>query len=1122
MRNDFTRCREAGICLCLLGLLLVLGGTAFAQQETATLTGVVQDPSGAVIPGANVRLTNLGTNIASNTLTGENGFYTLTNLKPGAYSVTVEKAGFKKFIQSGVTLQVNQAARLDISLQLGTATELVEVTAEAPLVETESANRGAVIDPQKIADLPLNGRDYNQLALLGTGVLPATPRFNFPALQFKGAFNVNGNRVFMNVFLLDGLDNVSYSNSYRGENVQVVQPSIDALQEFKIQTSNYSAEFGRSAGAVINATIKSGANNLHGTVYEFLRNDKLDASNFFSNFNALSKPERRLNQFGGSLGGPIVRNKTFFFGDYEGLRDRTGQVYTRSIPTAAMKAGNFAGLAALRDPTVSGCLAAGNCPPFSGNVIPPGKFDPIGVKLLSSLPDPTGAGLANNYARTVVNANRTDQFDARVDHMLSERLNYFARYSFVDSTIIRPSPFPGLAEGSFIDTFGTTENRSQAVASGVTWSLNPRAIVDLRGSFVRGSFHVRPPNFGTGCPSDLLGISTPAIDKQFCGGYPKINVSGFDPFGRHTSTPQVQEPESYNLRGSLSLVRGNHLLKFGTEYLYVTVNILDIGQLIGNFSFDGTYTGNAVADILLGMPRQFSSDNGIIFDQSQRMHFAYFQDDWKVTPKLTLNLGLRYEYATPVREAQDRFSNFDPKTNTYIFAQGGNGRSLVNDDKNDFGPRFGFSWQPAPRTVIRGGYGVFYNHTNRQGREGLLGFNPPFLVEPVLRGTTTAPPFFLRQGYPSNIFDPAAVGGTVFRRAQQIDQRTPYVQQWSFGIQRELIKDLVLDVAYVGNKGTKLPAFRNLNPALPGLLPDTAANEVSRQNRRLYPTLLDSDVEYLEYRGNTNYHSLQVRLEKRFSAGFSTLASYTYGKALGNSVDHLSTSGAGAGYDIGVNRDPQEPRNARPEYGPLEFDVTHRFVWTYIWGLPVGKGQRFLSDLAGWKQAVFGAWQVNGINTFQTGLALTPSISSSLPNNSDLGGERARRPDLIGPLVPSGFHQTINGWFDTTQVAIPCVNRPFTSATDCPSANRAPSGSAGVGIVRGPGLATVDFSVFKNFQFGEQRRLQFRTEMFNLFNRANFGLPTLTYAGTPTGGGFGTIRVATPARIIQFGLKFYF
>ncbi len=1109
MRHSLQTCALLWICLLMAGL------PALAQQETATITGVVQDPSGAVIPGANVRLTNLGTNIASSTVTNEAGFYTVTHLKPGPYSVTVEKQGFKKFVQSGVTLQVNQAARLDISLQLGAQAEIVEVTAEAPLVETESANRGAVIDQRKIVDLPLNGRDYNQLALLSPGVLQATPRFGISALQFKGAFNANGNRVFMNVFLLDGLDNVSYSNSYRGENVQVVQPSIDALQEFKIQTSNYSAEFGRSAGAIVNATIKSGTNAFHGALYEFLRNEKLDARNFF----APTKPARKRNQFGGSVGGPIFRNRTFFFGDYEGLRDREGQTHNSNVATADMKRGIY-GSTPMFNPFTTRTEGGRTIrDQFAGNRIPEAMWDPVAVKMLQPLPDPNQVG-PFNFVRTVVNSNRTDQFDTRIDHQWSERLNLFGRYSFVDTTVFRPGPLPGLAEGSFVDSFGTTANRSQSVAAGGTRNFGARNILDIRWSWVRGSYNVFPPNFGSPCPGELLGINNAPTEKSICGGMPKINVSSFSAFGRHTSTPQIQQPTSLNTRGTFTRTHGRHLLKAGIEHLYVQTPIRDISAFIGNLSFNGQMTqnpvsrggtGNSIGDLLLGVPQTFTLSSNVVFDQYQHMWFYFFQDDFKVTPKLTLNWGLRYEYASPVREKNNRFANLDLSTGQFVFAKDGGlfERALIHPDRNNWGPRLGFAWTPLSRTVIRGGYGVFYNHTDRNGREGLMGFNPPYLIEPTLRGDGLNPlrvgtfQFLLREGYPPNLLDPVNISPDVSRKAQFMFRRAPYIQQWSFGIQRELFTDVLLDVAYVGNMGTKLPGFRNLNQARIG--PESLA-----ARRPIQPF---ADIQFLENHITSNFHSLQVRAEKRFSKGLAILGSYTYGKALSTAPEHLATSGAGNGIDAGRSREPQDNFNIRDEYGPAEFDVTHRFVATYIWQIPVGKGQRFFSGLAGWKQAVFGGWQVNGINTFQTGLGLTLRDNAArLPGTHNLGGDRRMRPDIIGPLVPSGFRQGPQLWFDTTKV----VDPPVTATSGV-------FGNAGVGNFRGPGLKNVDFSVFKNFYVTESKYLQFRTEIFNTFNFANFGQPGLQYAGSPTSGGFGAIPVtSTPARIIQFGLKFYY
>ncbi len=1085
----------SALILCLLGCV-----GAAAQQENATLTGIVEDPSGAAIIDAAVTVTNLATGVAVRSRTEGSGVYTIINLTVGKYELSVEKAGFRRYVQTGITLEVNRVARIDLTLELGPQGETVKVVAEAPLLETETASRGAVMSGRTMVDLPLNGRDYNQLALLSPGVLPATPRFSVSALQFKGAFNANGNRVFMNVFLLDGLDNLSYSNSYRGENVQVVQPSVDALAEFKIQTANYSAEFGRNAGSIVNATIKSGTNDLHGTVFEFFRNDALDASNFFSNRDNQGKPELRRNQFGGSAGGKIVRKRIFFFSDYEGLRDRDGAPRILSLPTAAMKSGNFAGVANISDPTAIGR------PPFAGNIIPTGKIDPVGAKLLSYLPNPTRPGLANNYFSTVTNATRTDQFDIRIDQHWGERWNVFSRYSFVDSTIERPAPLPGLAEGSFIDTFGKTENRSQSVASGISWNRSSHMLLDFRGSYTRGSYHVSPPNAGSPCPGDLLGISTPAIDKAYCGGLPVIRPGNFSSFGRSTNTPQLQEPENYDGRFSLSHAAGPHLVSMGVEMLYLSTPILDIPSLLGNFSFDGSYTGNSISDILLGMPRSFSMNNAVLFEQNQLLQFYYLQDDWKVFDKLTVNAGMRYEFARPLHEANNLIANFEPPSGQFVTA--GSDRALVQPDKNNFAPRLGFAWHVLPHSVVRGGYGVFYNHTNRQGSNGLLEYNIPFLLEPTIDNGNSIPAFLLRNGYPTGILDPARandliVAQNTLRRAQQRDLRTAYVQQWSIGVQSELQPGLLLELSYVANKGTKLPGFRNLNYGPPAPLPGPT---VPLQNRRLYPAY--GDIQYMESRVNTNYQSFQARLEKRFFRGFSGQAAYTWGKALGNSVDPLSTSSAlTPGVDVGVTLSPQDPRNLRGEYGPSEFDVTHRLTASYLWQIPIGKGMRWMSDLKGLRQFVMGGWQLNGINSFQGGLPLTLSVTSPLPTNFDMGGQRARRPNVTGPLVPDGFIQTVDHWFDTSKLTVP--NSPF--------------GNSGVGNLRGPRLMNMDVSIFKNYDLNEARRFQFRVEFFNTFNHTNLGQPLLGFDGTPTGGGIGTIgATSTPARIIQFGLKFYY
>ena len=1073
--------------------------SSFAQQETATISGTITDATGAIVPRAAVVATNVQTNLSIRTQSDDAGLYVIPSLRPGEYSVSAESKGFRKVVRTSVTLQVAQVARIDITLQPGDLAETVEVVGATSLLDTQTSSRGLVIDQKKIVDLPLNGRDYNQLALLSPGVLPGTPRL--ASVNFKGVLNVNGNRTFNNVFLLDGVDNISYSNSFRGENVQLVQPSIEALQEFKIQTNAYSAEFGRSSGAVVNATIKSGTNTVRGSLYEFLRDDSLDANNFFSNALGAPKPKRERNQFGAAVGGPLIRNRTFWFADYEGLRDQEGVPRVRQVPTAAEKAGLFR--TAVVDP-----FAAGR-PQFAQNaqglwVIPRERWDPVGAAIVAMIPDPNVAG-STIYASTPVTDTRQDQFDVRVDHQFASNLTLFGRYSFVDTLTFRPAPLPGLAEGSFNDAFGSNDNRSQGLALGLTWTVSPTLVGDIRFGYSRGDYYTSPPNFGIDGAAEI-GLRNVPNDPAIVGGVPKVNIQGFDAVGRHTSTPQFQTPRSWNPRATFSLNRGAHFIKFGAELLHVQTRINDLNATVGRMNFEDRFTNRAVGDLLLGLPSQLALTSYTVMDQGQDMQFYFVQDDYRVTSSFTANLGVRYEYATPPREKNDQFSNFDPQTGTMVFAKDGGvyDRALIRPDRNNFAPRLGFAYTPWARTVVRGGYGVFFTHTVRQGREGLLGFNPPYLVDNLLQtsvsgaaAVASAAPFRLVNGYPSGLLDPTALSATVLRRAQDPNQRTPYIQQYNLGVQFEVMPDLVLDVAYVGNKGTKLNGFRNLNQRAV----ITNADGSQSAGPRPYPAF--GDIQWMENRVSSKYNSLQLRLEKRFSKGLSGMVSYTLGEALTDAPDHISTSGGGAGIDTGVFREPQNGYDLRAERGPAEFDVRHRFVASYIWELPFGRGRRFGSEWNGPLNFVLGGWQLTGIHVLQSGLALTATLGGSTVLN--LGGERRARPNLVGnPVLPSS-ERTINRWFNTDA---------FAAFSPSPQA----FGNAGVGIMRGPGVANFDFTLAKNFTVNERRYFQFRTELFNAFNRANFGPPNIARESS----GFGRILSAGNARIIQFGLKFYF
>ena len=814
---------------------------------------------------------------------------------------------------------------------------------------------------------------------------------------------MNGNRVFNNVFLLDGVDNLSYSSSYRGENVQVVQPSVEALQEFKIQTNGYSAEFGRSSGAVVNAAIRSGTNSIRGSVYEFLRNDALDANNFFSNAFGAPKPVRKRNQFGAAVGGPLVKGKTFWFADYEGLREREGVPQTRAVPSPAEKSGVFN--TAVFDP-----FGAGR-PEFSRNatgqwIIPQDRWDPVAAKIIAMIPDPNVPG-TNIYASTPITRTRADQFDIRIDHNVSTNTQLFGRYSFVDTDIFRPGPLPGLAEGSYNDAFGSNSNRSQGIAIGITRVFSPSLVGDFRLGWTRGNYFTNPPNAGIDGAA-LVGLKNVPNDPAIIGGLPKIGFQGYDAIGRHTSTPQFQTPRSWNPRATFSVHEGKHFLKFGFEYLKLQTEINDLNATIGAMGFVNRFTGRAIGDFLLGLPSQLALTSFTVLDQGQKMYFYFLQDDFKVSPALTLNLGIRYEYSTPPIEKDNKLGNFDPATGTMKFASDGStfDRALVHPDRNDWAPRFGFSYSPAPRWVVRGAYGVFYSHTVRQGREGLLGFNPPFLVDNAIvtnvlgpAAVASAAPFRLSDGYPQGLLDPNTLAPSVSRRAQDPNQRSPYIQQFNFGVQREMTPNLLLDIAYVGNKGTKLPGFRNLNT--PAVIVN--ANGTNSAGLRPYPAL--GDIQWVENRVNSTYHALQMQVDKRFSSGLSAIASYTWSKALADSVDHLSTAAVGPGVDTGVYRVPQNANDLRAERGPAEFDVTHRLVVSYVYELPWGRGRHWGQSWSAPTNLILGGWQISGIHAVQGGLPLTPLLGgshSSQPRWRACGSAESDRKTGIATIAADG------------------------------------------------------------------------------------------------------------------------
>jgi hypothetical protein len=1106
---------------------------ANSQTDTASLTGVVSDASGALIQRAVVRVTNQGTGITVAANSNENGFYFVPDLRPGMYRVSTLHAGFKETEKSDIQLQVGQTARVDFRLEVGDAHEKVTVTTDVSVLETETSDRGSVIDGQKIVELPLNGRDFMQLAQLSPGVLFQTGRLN--AQNFKGGFSANGNRVFMNAYQLDGLDNTSYAESYRGLNMEALQPSVDALQEFKIQTNSYAAEFGRSAGAVVNAVIKSGTNQVHGSAFEFHRDNHLDANNFFANSTGTSRPFHLRNQFGGTLGGPIRKNRTFIFGDYEGLRDDTSGIQISSVPQTAWAQGQYnIPIYNPYNPSDKGNdfmqAATPACNDGKGHcwIIPASLFDPVGSKVLSFNPAPnTGlpGQLTNNYVGDPTAGNQTNQFDVRIDHTLTSRINLFGRYSFVNTHIFTPPPRAGYSEGSTSDAFGTSQNRSQSMATGVTWAIKPTLLSETRFGYNNGAYYQLPPLFGSPCPGELIGLKGSVTDPSVCGGIPVITMPpgpGTN-MGRSTSVPAWNTPQGYDFRQSIAWTRGTHAMKFGFEHEYLTTGISDNGATLGSMSFSGRFSGESgvyaggIADLLLGFPSGYSQDSNSIYNRYQHIYSAYAQDDWKVTRRLTLNYGLRWDFATPPREAHNQWEQYDFKTNSLIYAKNGSlyDEALVYPRYNNFAPRFGFAWTPANHWVIRSAYGIFYNLTDRTGREGLMAYNFPFAINSsaTISGSgilnSTQALFRLQDGIPASLTSPNAINQTtIAHQYEEANQKTGYVQQFNLTVERELMRDLVLDVAFVGNRGIHLPTFRDVNQNPVTFNATSGAPIVGAKPLAQYG--FNSQIEYMEFQGYSNYNSLQTRLEKRFSQGLSALVSFTYGKTLANAIDQLASGGDATTYQ-GAKRGPQNGYDRRSEYGPADFDITYRLNVSAVWQLPFGRGRRFGASHGPFTNLLLGGWDFSPIVTAESGLPLT-IVQPQLLN---LGSNRVSRPNRVpntSGTLPAGQRSAYQ-WFNVNDFVqlqtTPGVAGfvPFQSF-----------GNSGVGILRAANLVTVDFSLAKEFSLTERQTLQFRSEFFNSMNHVNLGIPNITM-----GPGFGQITTtATPARQIQFALKYRF
>jgi len=1053
--------------LFLVVLTLLFALPVAAQTHRAAIRGTIYDPSKAAIPGAAVSLTNTATGESRTTTSGDKGEYALPSLPPGLYQLTFERTGFNKQTYQ-IELVVNEVLRRDVELSVAGIDHIyIESRYETDL-KKDSAALGSVIENRQITGLPLDGRNFYELSLLVPGAVPPA-QGSAGSVRGDFAFSVNGAREDANNFLLDGVYNIDPKLNTFG-----VRPSVDAIREFEMLTSTYDASFGRNPGAQVNVVLNSGTNDFHGSLFEFHRNAALDARNFFAPANE-PKPKYLRNQFGGAVGGPIVRDRTFFFADYEGTRSREGITRITNVPTAEERVGNFSN-------SVFGIPTnpfTGQ--PFDGGIIPPFFINSVGRAIAALYPLPNRNVPFQNFVSSPTQRDDNDSFDVRVDHRLTDKADLAFRYSFGDRDLFEPFTGPTF---SAIPGFGDfVKRRSQNAMVGLTIVFTPNLVNETRAAFSRVAASVTQEASVLNSEVGLPTVSPRERDL----GLSFITITGYSPLGDEGNNPQKSVTNVYQILNNASYVRGNHLFKFGADIRFSQQNAFRDVESRGRLQFSPFFqlTGNALADMLFGFPLLTSVAR---VDNPQQIRTAsynfFINDSFRVTPRLTLTAGLRYEYNTPPVDAEDRATVFDLNTRQ-IVPVGTNGvpRSGFDPDKNNFAPRVGFAWSVNEATVLRGGYGVYYDQSPLAPAESLY-FNSPFFDNNIFFSLPGLP-LTLDNPFPS--FFPFPLPDSAL--AIQRDLRTGYMQHWNFNIERQIGSKTILEVAYVGSKGTKLLTARDINQPQPQVLPP-GLPFVPRPDPRF------DDIDLLESRGNSNYNALQARFQQRLYHGLTSLVSYTWSKSIDDASNFFSSAG-----------DPNFPQNSynvAAERGRSNFDVRHRLSLSYSYSLPFGKGRSYLAN-DGWISTVLTGWETHGIITVQSGrpftVALLPEIDNSGTGRSILGFGANDRPNVVGN--PEISNRTPERWFNTAAFAFPA---PGTF------------GNAGRNILDGPDFQNVNASLMKNTALTERVNLQFRAEVFNLFNHPNFNLPD-NFLGSPT---FGRISSARDPRHIQFGLKLLF
>lgn len=1095
----------------LLTLALGLPSAAFAQFETSAVLGTVTDPTGAIVSGAQVDLRAEDTGVVRTATTNANGAYEFFNVRPGRYTLSGVAAGFKKAVSQAFTVTVGTRQRVDLQLELGSVEESVTVSEAVSAVEADTSSRGTVIGSRQAVDLPLNGRAYADLALLTPGTVQALRGTSIGGAR-DASYHVNGLRSSYNNFMLDGVDNNAYGTSNQGFSNQVVQLSPDAVGEFRVVTNNFSAEYGRAGGAAVIVAYRTGTNRLHFTAWEFLRNKALNAVGFFKPVTG-EKPDMKQNQFGISGGGPILKNRLFYFADYEGLRRKLSELMYASLPSAPMRQGEFPGVA-LRNPY--------DGTPYPDGRVPASLQTSFARKVLSDLPAPNrpGAGplgVGNNFETLGVFDTPDNKWNVKLDQFWSSAFTSFVRYSWRERNAFEPPSIPGPSGGN---SNGHVYVRNYSLAAGGTWTLNAASLLEMRFGYTVTEAGKNPVNYRDPHIEDAYGIKGISRDRRVGGGLNTQNVTGFTGFGRQSSNPQFQWPTVWNPRVNYSRLAGAHTLKTGYEYQAINTEINDLAPVYGQSTYNGRFSAMPglssalnplanLADFLVGAQSQYAMSNFAVLDYRQRMHFFYLQDDWKASRKLTLNLGVRYEFSTPQWEANNRLGNFDPVNARLIFARNGSlqDRSTIRPDRNNWGPRVGLAYALNAKTAIRTAYGVSYVHFNRMGGENILGFTGPFVfavgrdqVAPAAGGANPLPlctpgrdflTCFQRtqDGFPDGFIDPRLYN-TRTTRVNYIpsDTPAPYVQTWHLTIQRELARDLLFDVGYVGNRGVKQLILADFNQARP----NQPGQNLSLDLRRPYRDF--SFIQIAFAGGNTFYHGLQAKLEKKFSNGFYLLNSYTWSKTIDNAPGHLETYN---GDNSRVNF-----YDLRGERALSSYDVTHNNVTSLIYELPFGRGRRWGSAWNPFINAFLGGWRTTLINTARSGFPI--NIVYSPVSAQQVCSSCSYRPDAIGPVQDNRYDP--GSWFIRANVVIPTdVTRPF--------------GTAGRNIGRMEPFYQSDLGVYKSFNLPrEGARVEFRSEFFNLLNVTNLGSPN----SNASAAAFGTVTNAFPARQIQFALKLYY